>query len=749
MNKADDYEEIAPAQLNAEMRSCVDSAERYFASSLDHLFAEVQRVHLLVAAAVKRARQLHKVEEQFQGLVISEAQVDELLKQPAGTPHFAADQSRHLSTVSANQATRTQIAAFKAESLRRDIPLRLVRLEQLFSLSSFDVDCLLICLAPELDLRYERLYAYLQDDVTKKRPTVDLVSSLLSASLSERVRQWQAFLPGAPLPDYRIVNIVDEPTADPTTLLTKSLQIDRRIASYLFGSDEPDAQLRPYIQCLKPAARMEDLVLPSEMKRRLSVLSKSRDARAAILYFHGPSGTGRMSAAEALCRELEIGLLVVDGESLPSIPSPTFQTAVRSVIREASLRGDAIYWDGFEVLLADDKKALRKTLLSELSRSQNLTFVAGTTTWEPTDELQGGGAFVRVEFLRPTYADRLRLWQAALSHSSLGAEIDLPALSNKFRFTGGQIRNAVKTARGLAYWRNPGAGEVTQTELYEACRLHSSRRLSTVGRKIKPHHLWEDIVLPYDRMRQLQEICDSMKYRSLVFDQWGFDRKLSLGKGLNILFVGPSGTGKTMAAEIMAAELGLDLYKIDLSTVVSKYIGETEKNLARIFMEAETSNAILFFDEADALFGKRSEVRDSHDRYANIEINYLLQKMEEHEGVVILATNFRRNMDEAFVRRMHFTVEFPFPSEADRRQIWEKIWPEETPQNPDLDLDFMARRFEIAGGNIRNVAVAAAFLAASDGGSVSMTHLLHGVRREYQKMGKVVMEGEFTADLDA
>jgi SpoVK/Ycf46/Vps4 family AAA+-type ATPase len=198
-----------------------------------------------------------------------------------------------------------------------------------------------------------------------------------------------------------------------------------------------------------------------------------------------------------------------------------------------------------------------------------------------------------------------------------------------------------------------------------------------------------------------------------------------------------------MAAEIMAAELGLDLYKIDLSTVVSKYIGETEKNLARIFVEAETSNAILFFDEADALFGKRSEVRDAHDRYANIEISYLLQKMEEYEGVVILATNFRKNMDDAFVRRIHFTIDFPFPSEKNRRQIWEKIWPERIPLDPDIDLGFMARHFEIAGGSIRNVALAASFLAADDGAIITMAHLIRATRREFQKMGKVVTEGEF------
>ena len=222
-----------------------------------------------------------------------------------------------------------------------------------------------------------------------------------------------------------------------------------------------------------------------------------------------------------------------------------------------------------------------------------------------------------------------------------------------------------KISRGIAM-RKPL--QLTMTDLYEACRLHSNQKLATLARKITPKYAWDDIVLPADRLEQLREICNHVKYRERVYGQWGFDRKLSLGKGLSILFAGPSGTGKTMAAEIIAGALGLDLYKIDLSTVVSKYIGETEKNLSRIFIEAETSNSILFFDEADALFGKRSEVKDSHDRYANIEIGYLLQRMEEYEGVVILATNFRKNMDEAFVRRLHFTVEFPFPNEEDRQQ---------------------------------------------------------------------------------
>jgi len=407
------------------------------------------------------------------------------------------------------------------------------------------------------------------------------------------------------------------------------------------------------------------------------------------------------------------------------------------------LQGAAIYWNGFDALLADDKRAFLDMLLRQLEGRKGLTFLAGDTTWEPMDALHEL-PFVRIEFFRPTYAQRMQLWGGSLDdNATLASDAKLKDVAGKFRFSGGQIRDAVATARNLACWRDPENGHVTMTDLYSACRLQSNRKLVTLAQKITPHYKWDDIVLPSDRLEQLKEICNYVKYRSLVYDEWGFDSKLSMGKGLNALFAGPSGTGKTMAAEIMTGELGLDLYKIDLSSVVSKYIGETEKNLARIFAEAETSNSILFFDEADALFGRRSEVRDSHDRYANIEISYLLQKMEEYVGVVILATNFRRNMDDAFVRRMHFTIEFPFPNENDRRRIWKRIWPDDMPRSPELDLDFMAGRFEVAGGSIRNIALAAAFLAADDGRVVNISHLIRATQREYQKMGKVIMGNEF------
>jgi len=249
--------------------------------------------------------------------------------------------------------------------------------------------------------------------------------------------------------------------------------------------------------------------------------------------------------------------------------------------------------------------------------------------------------------------------------------------------------------------------------------------------------------LPPDRLAQLREISAQVLFQHVVYDEWGFASKTSLGRGVNALFAGQSGTGKTMAGEIIAHELGLELYKIDLSGLVSKYIGETEKNLSRVFDEASDSNAILFFDEADAVFGKRTEVRDSHDRYANIEVSYLLQKMEEYDGIVVLASNLRSNIDEAFLRRMKAIVEFPFPEEDDRLRIWQRTFSASAPVADNVDLPFMARQFRIAGGNIKNIILLAAFLAAERGEPIGMSHLIRATKREYQKLGRLITESDF------
>ena len=358
-----------------------------------------------------------------------------------------------------------------------------------------------------------------------------------------------------------------------------------------------------------------------------------------------------------------------------------------------------------------------------------------------TDAL--GSLFCAVELAMPDVSLRQAAWERALQRfPSHTRQTWAQELASQFRLTPGQIQEAVAWVAQRQAMASDEA-EVTRNELYAACRNQSHHKLPELAVKIEPHYTWDDLVLPGEKVEQLKELCNQVVHRQRVYGDWGFARKLAHGRGISALFAGPSGTGKTMAAEVIAHELQLDLYKIDLSGVVNKYIGETEKNLAKIFHEAEASNAILFFDEADALFGKRTKISDAHDRYANIETSYLLQRVEAYEGIVILATNLRENMDEAFTRRIRFIVDFPFPDVASRKLIWQAHFPHETPVSADLDYDWLAQQLQIAGGNIKNIVLNAAFFAAADGGVVGMEHMLRGARGEFEKIGKLWNDKNF------
>ncbi|MEA2693541.1 MAG: hypothetical protein QOJ16_2928 [Acidobacteriota bacterium] len=709
-----------------------------YAGSLAHVLAELSRVDLRLRGAVARARRLHAADPEFQGLYVSEQEVDDLLARPAGLPPWAAEPRPEEEAALAELSHG--IAARKAASAEHGVPLRLDRLAGLFGLSDREADALLIALAPEIDLRYERLFSYLQDDVTKRRPSVDLVLNLLTGDLTEKLASRALFASGAPLLRHRLVELFDDPGRPHPPLLARYVKADPRVVSYLLGEDDLDPRLAPFARVADPAPIGG--LQPAGIAERLLASARSAGEQVAVLYLQGPYGVGKETTARAVCRDLSRGLLALDLARLSAADEGTFETVLDLALRESALTGAALYWQGFDLLLVEERSGRRSLFLARLAAGRGLTFLAGEAEWEPADALREA-VFLRVPFPLPEQAPRAALWAEALGLAAGEAEtgdFDLPGLAAKFRLSGGQIQDAAATARNLA--RGRGEARPTGADLHAACRLQSNRKLSALAQKITPRYRFADIVLPADRMEQLQEICGFVRHGARVYEEWGFGRRLSLGKGLAALFAGPSGTGKTMAAEIVAGELGLDLYKIDLSTVVSKYIGETEKNLSRIFAEAEASNAVLFFDEADALFGKRSEVKDAHDRYANIEIGYLLQRMEEYQGVVILATNLKKNMDAAFLRRLRFVLEFPFPDPGERRLIWERLWPAETPRAPEIDFELLAHRFELPGGNIRNIALAASFLAAADGGTVDMHHLLRATQREFQKIGKVMAAGE-------
>jgi len=711
-----------------------------YGTSLQQILAELERLDLLLRAQVWRARQARGEAGELAAFYIPDTEVDEFLDRALGAPVWAGV-SLPAELTAAVQARLHQltldIAEHTAGSLSSGVPLRLVALAALFDLTAIDLDIVLLCLAPELDRGYERLYAYLHDDVTRRQPTVDLALNLLCPDLDSKLAARTRLSPTAPLRRFRLLELGEEPGQRAVSLLDSTVRLEPRVAGFLLGDDAIDARLQPSARLVTAEVAIDDLIFPAAFRRQLAQLTGQA---FAICYFQGPGGTGKRSAAAACGQLMARPLLIVEGKRVAAGNADEFATLVHLIGREARLHGALLYWADFDALLADEDDARRTDLFAVLETVPGPVFLAGDTAWEPSGALRRC-TFLRIPFPRPGAAERQRIWQAVFPEPGV-APPDLLDVAGKFRLTGGQIRDAAATSRNMAVARSPAAPRVTAADLYAACRFHSNRKLAELAVAITPHHTWDDIVLPADQMTQLREIHDQIRHRNLVYDSWGFGAKLAMGKGLSVLFAGPPGTGKTMAADVLAHELGLNVYKIDLSTVVSKYIGETEKNLARIFAEAMTSNAILFFDEADALFGKRTQIHDAHDRYANVETSYLLQKMEEYEGVVVLATNLRNNMDDAFVRRLHAIVEFQLPGVVDRRRIWDQIWPRATPRDAGLDLDFLARRIEVAGGSIRNIALAGAFLAAADGGVVTMAHVLHATRREYQKMGKVLTAGE-------
>lgn len=704
-----------------------------FPHSLAHILAELTRLDVLLRVQVWRARQLQPEADGLPAFYISEGEVDALLSKAIGQPLWATVPLPEDTTI-AIQHTLDQMTAVNHHRLalaaQQGIHLRLHELSQLFALSQFEMDIILLCLAPEIDASYGRIYAYLQDDITRKQPSLDLLLNLLCPDVTTKMAARTCFTPDAPLRRHHLLELFNETNAPHPTWLNQAVKLDERIVGYLLDRNEVDGRLRPYAN-----RHTTPITLVSAPGSQLQVLVANE--RSLILYFQGNEGTGRRDTAVALCQHLQQPLLEINGALLAAVNGQEFPLLVCLAVREAQLQSAVLYWRNFDALLAEDKTYQRDILLGTLAEQKGVTIVAGTAVWEPANPLPF--PFIRIPFALPTAAERWRCWQEALPHVAL----DLQDLANKFRLSVNQIRAAAATAHNQAHWQRPENPLPTLADLHAACRLHSNQKLAQLAQKIDPHYAWADIVLPPERLAQLRELCDQVMHRTQVYDGWGFGHKMALGKGLHVLFTGPPGTGKTMAADIIAGELGLDLYRIDLSTVVSKFIGETEKNLSRIFAEAETSNAILFFDEADALFGKRTEVHDAHDRYANLEISYLLQRMEAYEGVTILATNLRKNMDEAFMRRMHFIIEFPIPDAVQRQRIWRQVWPPTVPQSADVDLSFLAERVLLAGGNIRNIALAASFLAAADGGTVTMAHLLHAAQREYQKMGKLVTPDEF------
>src|SRR5688572_1905577 len=726
-----------------------ETLETGYASAWDHLRDELRRLDLVLSARANQERRRPEDPlDRFRGLVVSDQRAQmvlaDLLAPSGGDEGPPVDAAGEWSD--ALQSIERQIANRIARTTATELPL--VTLSRVCGLTSFEAQCLVICLAPEVDRRYETLYGYLQNDVTRRRPTVSLVLDLLCGSLEDQLAARMFFDADAPLLRCGLCRIDSAYGEGALPLLARGLSLDDRIVDLLLGRPRIDARLGDAVHLSAPAAGSQSLV-DEDLPGRIQELHDSHetspddDRHHPVFHLYGPEHAAKRAVAQEACRRLDLPLLVADLGRLLNGPVP-FGEAVRLLAREALLLPAALCLENFDALLradADKRSNDAGVLLDACRRCARLTFLLGVHPWLP-ETLDSSEPFFAVEVKLPDLTIRRRMWE---QHADFGLplsdDVDWGSLASRFRLGPVQVRDVLVAAGNLATWRSPADPRLTLDDLNAACRAIGATRLTSLARRIEGRDGWNDLVLPPNAVAQLMELCDQAEYRHVVFGDWGFESKLPFGRGLSALFSGPPGTGKTMAAQVVAGALGLDLHRIDLSQVVSKYIGDTEKNLRQVFEEAEVTQAILFFDEADALFGKRSEVKDAHDRYANVEVGYLLQKMEEFEGIAILATNARQNLDEAFVRRLRFVIEFPFPDEEHRRRIWQVTFPALAPLAGDIDFGALAREVRLSGGHIRNIGLAAAFAAASDGGVIHMRHRVHASRREFEKLGRSWGEG--------
>ncbi|HEX6729783.1 MAG TPA: ATP-binding protein, partial [Pyrinomonadaceae bacterium] len=602
-------------------------------------------------------------------------------------------------------------------------PSALEILSSMFGLSAFERDLLLMCAGVELDSTFAALCARAQSDPSRPFPTF----SLALAALPEA--HWSSMSPTAPLRRWRLIEV-----GSGMLLTVSALRIDERILNYLTGVQHIDERLAGLIHHLNETGH---LTASHEAVARRIVSHWNQSAQGGglpVVQLCGTDAADQRAIAVAACAAIGLHLGSIPASALP-VGASEVDGFMRLWGREAVLSNSALLLECHE-LEAND--TARTASINRLIEGLNSPLIISTVERRHASHV----SMVTLDVDKPSAAEQREIWKRALNGIPGDLNNQVHALVSQFNLSAQKVYSARMDALGRDGSNGSDLKDPVEfgNALWDACRMQARPRLDNLAQRIEPAATWNELVLPGARLETLRDIAMHVRHRMTVYETWGFATKDGRGLGISALFSGVSGTGKTMAAEVLANELRLDLYRIDLSAVVSKYIGETEKNLRRVFDAAEEGGAILLFDEADALFGKRSEVKDSHDRYANIEVSYLLQRMEMYRGLAILTSNLKSALDSAFLRRIRFIIHFPFPDSEHRAEIWRRIFPRQTPTE-DLNIDRLAR-LNVAGGNIRSIALNAAFLAADADEPVRMTHLLRAARSEYTKLEKSLTDAE-------
>ncbi|OEF97196.1 hypothetical protein BHF68_05910 [Desulfuribacillus alkaliarsenatis] len=676
--------------------------------------------------------------DKYKGLVVGREEMLQILDE-FNTPLEAStvDKQSLMEFHKTQELIEAYLAYRARKTIKEGVFLPLLYMSHMLKLNEFEQFCVVLSLLPHIDKKYEKIFAYLQDDITRRNPTADLAIKIYYPNNHniDKVK----LLHTMERTLYRYIYIEQQQNHN---ILNCTMQLDQRLREFIMDINDISTNKEYDWQLYYPGDAIPDLLTQQDKQHQLLRILEHQQ-QPTVCFIFGPTGSGKQLQVKTMAKQMHKSVVFTKTSMFLQDNGKLNSIQIKKVTRETLLHDALLCLTDFDEVRTElelKTTSFITELLKEFKLDVETLIILSESKWHDKP-YNSSYYWIDFELDIPDRKERSILWQSFSEADNLAVEITINELANKFQLTPGQIINALNDARATARWQ--GDTYITRDTLYKSCYKQINHKLATLASLVLAKYEMEDLILPTDQKRTLTNACNHVKYRHVVLDEWGYEEKLPYGKGLSMLFAGPPGTGKTMAAQVIAQELGLEMYKIDLSQIISKYIGETEKNLQEVFNEAQKSNAILFFDECDAILGKRTEVKDSHDRYANIETSYLLQKIEEFAGVSVLATNYITNIDNAFLRRIQYVLHFPFPDEKSRELIWRGIFPGKTPVAHDVDFSFLAKQFELAGGNIKNIAVNAAFLAAAEGREVSMKHIILATKDEVTKQGKVVVSSDF------
>lgn len=686
---------------------------------------------------VFRAREIEELNLRYLDAICrwAEALVDRKTAQAYGAD-IEAERLEEMANAASQALAEAHRLSAKAESL--GMPLPLPALVRRLSLSQEETAVLRLALIPLLDASFRKRVARFRDNVLLDYVDVDFLLNILYETRLERLKAREMFLPGSKLVREHLISLSLPRDATSDTLLSYEVRVPEGVLHLVLGTPHLDRSIAHICTITWPDIELGAVIMDEKVKSEaislLKASTEKKEGRGVVIGLFGPPGTGKSLFSAAAASALACPLLTVDSARL-AVDEGAFRDTLDALFAEARMRGAVIAFDHCEALFSQKNPRI-PGLYAWFERHRGPILLLSNDPRQLDPSLERYIAY-QIDFEVPDGQARELLWDLHIREQglTLAPDADIPGLAMNFDFTGGQIANAVKVARDLAHARHSPA--ITQSDLLSGAWAQVRADMEEYSKKRKVRLTLDDLILPEEEKRLVAEVIDAARHRTFIMTRWGFGRRLSTGKGLCCLFVGEPGTGKTLAAEILAEALGQNLYQISIPRVLSKYIGETEKNIERIFATAKANNSILLFDEADALFSSRVKVETSVDRFSNMEINLLLQEIERFDGIVILTTNLEKNIDKAFERRIQFKIRFPFPDAKHRALIWQTLIPKECPVDPNIDWDLVGRSFELSGGHIKNAILRAAYKAARDQRPISIEHIVAAAEAECRAAGRL------------